>query len=47
VRKDKEDHFILRATYKEEITIVNLHVSNVDVPNFIKHTLFGTQTPTK
>jgi uncharacterized protein YueI len=40
VRRDKEGHFILieGAIHQEEI-IVNLHVSNVSAPNFIKYIL--------
>jgi hypothetical protein len=41
VKWDKEGHFIIikGATHQEEITIINLYVSNVSIPNFIKHTL--------
>jgi hypothetical protein len=41
VIKDKEGQFILikGTIYQEEITILNLHVSNVSATNIIKHTL--------
>jgi hypothetical protein len=37
VRRDKEGHHTLIkvAIHQEEITIVNLYVPNVSVPNFI------------
>jgi exonuclease III len=41
VKQDKEGHFtkIKGAIHQKEITITNLHASNLSVPNFIKHTL--------
>jgi hypothetical protein len=46
VRRDKESHFILikGAIHQEKRAIVNLHVPNVSVPNFIKHTLLDLKT---
>jgi exonuclease III len=41
VRRDKEGHFILIKgwIHQEEITIINLFVSDVGAPNLIKHIL--------
>jgi hypothetical protein len=41
IKRDKEGHSILikREIDQKEITIINLHAPNVNVPNFIKHTL--------
>jgi hypothetical protein len=41
VKGDKEGHFILikGAIHQKEITIINLYIPNVHVPNFIKHKL--------
>jgi hypothetical protein len=46
VRRDKKGHFILikKAIHQEEITIINLYIPNVDVPNFIKHTLMDLKS---
>jgi hypothetical protein len=40
-KRDKEGHFTLikGEIHQKEITIINLCVSNIIVPNFIKHTL--------
>jgi hypothetical protein len=40
VRRDK-GHFILikNVIYQEEITIINLHISNVSASNIIKNTV--------
>jgi hypothetical protein len=41
VKWDKEGCFIVTkgAIHQKEITIINLYAPNVNVPNFIKHTL--------
>jgi exonuclease III len=41
VKQDKEGTFIVikEAIHQKEITVINLYVSNVSEPNFIKHTL--------
>jgi hypothetical protein len=41
VKQEKEGYFILikGTIHEKEITIINLYVPNVSVPNFIKHTL--------
>jgi hypothetical protein len=41
VTQDKEGKFILikGAIHQMEIKIINIYVSNISVPNFIKHTL--------
>jgi exonuclease III len=41
IKRDKEGHSILikGEIHQKEITIINLYVPNVNVPNFIKHTL--------
>jgi hypothetical protein len=41
MRFKKNGLFILikRATYQEEIIIINFYASNVSAPNFIKHIL--------
>jgi hypothetical protein len=41
LKRGKEDHFILikGTILQEEITILNLSVPNISVPNFIKHIL--------
>jgi exonuclease III len=41
IKSDKEGHSVLikREIHQVEITIINLYVPNVSVPNFIKHTL--------
>jgi hypothetical protein len=46
VRKDKEGHFTLikRAIHQEEITNINLYLTSVNAPNFIKHTLLDLKT---
>jgi hypothetical protein len=38
VRRDKEDHFIIRngTVNQEEITIVDIYIPNVGTSNFIK-----------
>jgi hypothetical protein len=38
-RQRRSLHTIKKATHQKEITIINLYVSNVGAPNFIKHTL--------
>jgi hypothetical protein len=42
LKRDKVGHFILKlklAIHQEKITIINLYATNVNAPNFIKHTL--------
>jgi hypothetical protein len=41
VKRDNEDHFIVGKgeIYQEEIKIIYLYATNVNTPNFIKHTL--------
>jgi hypothetical protein len=41
IKQDKEGHSILikDEIHQNEIIIVNLHVPNVNAPNFINHTL--------
>jgi hypothetical protein len=41
IERDKEGHFILikGEIDQKEIIIINLYASNVNAPNFIKHTL--------
>jgi hypothetical protein len=43
---DKERHstLIKGEIYQKEITIINLYAPNVNVPNFIKHTLKELKT---
>jgi hypothetical protein len=40
IKQDKDVHFILikGEINQKEITIINLYVTNVSAPNFIKHT---------
>jgi hypothetical protein len=40
IKHDKEGHFIIikGGNHQKEITIINLYASNVNAPNFIKHT---------
>jgi hypothetical protein len=48
VRRHKEGHFIIikGAIHQEEVTIINLYMPNVSVPNFIKHTLMDLKSQT-
>jgi hypothetical protein len=41
IKRDKEGHFTLikGEIQQKEITIINIYASNVNAPNFIKHTL--------
>jgi hypothetical protein len=41
IKWDKEGHFVLikGEIYQKKITVINLYASNVNVPNFIEHTL--------
>jgi hypothetical protein len=41
VRRDKQGQFILieEIINQEETIIINMHVSNISLPNFIKQTL--------
>jgi exonuclease III len=46
IKQDKEGHSILikGEIHQKEITIINLYAPNVNVPNFIKHTLKNLKT---
>jgi exonuclease III len=46
IKWDKEGHSILikREIHQKEITIINLYVPNINLPNFIKHTLKDLKT---
>jgi hypothetical protein len=46
IKRDKEGHSILikGEIHQKEITIINLHASKVNAPNFIKHTLKDLKT---
>lgn len=46
IRRDKEGHFILTkgTANQDNITILYMHVSNSEVPNFIKNLLLGLET---
>jgi endonuclease/exonuclease/phosphatase (EEP) superfamily protein YafD len=46
IKRDKEGHCILIRCkiHQKEITIMNLHPLNVNVPSFIKHTLKDLKT---
>jgi hypothetical protein len=48
IKQDKEGHSILikGEIHQKEITIINLCAPNVNVPNFIKHTLKDLKTHT-
>jgi exonuclease III len=46
IKQDKEGHSILikGEIHQKEITIINLYAPNVNVPNFLKHTLKNLKT---
>jgi hypothetical protein len=46
IKRDKEEHSILikGEIHQKEITIINLYASNINAPNFIKHTLKDLKT---
>lgn len=43
LRTQKDDHYIIlkRTTHQEDIKIINIHVPNARVSNFIKQSLMG------
>jgi hypothetical protein len=48
IKRDKEGHFILRKgeIHQKEITIIKLYATNINAPNFIKHTQKDIKTHT-
>jgi exonuclease III len=46
IKRDKEGHSILikGEIHQKQITMINLYAPNVNVPNFIKHTLKNLKT---
>lgn len=42
-RRDKEGHFILTkgTANQDDITILNIYISNSEAPNFIKKSIIG------
>jgi hypothetical protein len=46
IKRDKEGHSILikGEIHQKQITIINLYAPNLNVPNFIKHTLKDLKT---
>jgi exonuclease III len=46
IKRDKEGHYILikGEIDQKEIIIINLYAPNINIPNFIKHTLKDVKT---
>jgi exonuclease III len=46
IKSDKEGHSILikGKIHQKEVTVINLYAPNINVPNFIKHTLKDLKT---